>query len=197
MDLEDVVMKSILTKNCGHTLSCVPLQSFQSRSGWKSKKKTLKLFQHDKRQSEETLPNKVVAFIFVGIQQAVVKGSLMMSFLSAARRSGGSAERREPAPGRRHGGQRGHRQAAGCCQGPGGHKSSRVVTITDDGVAPTAVGVAATAACAGHRTCPTSTLLWPVARHYFKPTRNSSKFAVGTQSIRTVRQPSYLCRMAS
>lgn len=29
--------KSILTKNCAHTLSCVPLQSFRSRWGWKSK----------------------------------------------------------------------------------------------------------------------------------------------------------------
>lgn len=183
-------------KLCPHFVMCAS-SIISKQIGLEEQKKSSKLGQHDKRQSSENSPNKIVAFIFVWIQQAIVKGSLMVGFLSAARRPGGSAERSEPAPGRRHGGQSWHRQAAGCCQGPGGHNSSRVVTVTDDGVAPTAVWVAGAAACAGHRTRPTSALLWPVAWHHFKPTRNASKSAVDAQSIRTVRQLGYLCRMAS
>lgn len=101
--------------------------------------KSEKLGQRSEIQSQDSSPDKIVAFIFVGIQQAIVEGSWVMGFLSAARRSGGSAERSEPAAGRRHGGQSGHRQAAGRCQAPGGHNSGRSVTVTDDGVAPTAV----------------------------------------------------------
>lgn len=107
----------------------------------------------------------------------------MEGFLSAARGCRGSAQRSKTAPGRRYGGQSWHRQAAlvGGCQGPWGHNISRVVTITGDGVAPTAAvcvpcaSSVAAATCAGHWTRPTSALLWPVAWHHAKPTRNSPR----------------------
>lgn len=140
-------------------------------------------FQHaaEKEASGGNLPDKIVAFIFVWIQEAVVKGCLMEGFLSAAWGRRGSAQRGETAPGRRHGGQSWHRQAA-LASCPGGHNISRIVTIACDGVAPTAsvcVPRASRAAAtrAGHWTRPTSALLWPVAWHHARPTRNSPKSA--------------------
>jgi len=69
------------------------------------------------------LPNEIVAFILVGIQEAVVEGCLVEGLLPAARGRGGSAQGREAAPGRLHGGQRRHRHRplAGTREAPGGH----------------------------------------------------------------------------
>lgn len=187
---------SPLTKNCAHTWSCVPLLSFQNKWGWKSRQKSLlikkttttnvQLHTFDKfakRFAEGHQPDKIVALILIWIQEAVVEWCLMEGFLSAAWGCRGSAQRSETAPGRRHGGQTGHRQAAlaSSCQGPWGHNISRIVTVTRHGVAPTAAvwvpraPSAAVATCAGHWTCPTGALMRSVAWHRARPTKNSPR----------------------
>lgn len=152
----------------------------------------------------ENQPDKIVAFIFIWVQEAIVKGCLMEGLLSAPRGRRGSAQRSKPAPGRRYGRQSWYRQAAiaGCCQGPWGHNISRIVTIPGDGVAPTTAvcgpcASRAAATCAGHRTRPTGALLWPVAWHHAKTVKKLHKFrCVAVQNIRTVLLFGYFSRLA-